>query len=88
MDWSIMRAFTIFFINTILKILFGDPCIGGMQPVRTWFIGSINDWYEEVRLAEAAEEDKLDELGFFDDAEDAGPVIFNSEPAWEQIWEF
>ena len=36
----------------------------------------------EKTLAEAAEEDQLDELGFFDNSEDAGPVIFNTEPEW------
>ena len=56
--------------------------------ISIWFIPNINAWYEEVRLAEAAEEDQLDELGFFDNSEDAGPVIFNTEPDWEQIWEF
>lgn len=58
--------------------------------ISIWFIPSINAWYEEVRLAEAAEEDNLDELGFFDDnVEDQGPIIFSSEATdWDQFWEY
>ena len=53
--------------------------------VQIWFLPSIEDWYAEVRLAEAAEEDNLEELGFFADEEESGPVIF-TEDDWH--WEF
>lgn len=55
--------------------------------IQIWFLPSIEEWYKEVRQAEAAEEDTLEELGFFDgdEEEDAGPIIFAGDN-WQ--WEF
>jgi len=45
--------------------------------IQIYFLPSIVDWFLEVQKAEAAEDDSLEQLGFFDDAaDDGGPIIF------------
>lgn len=54
--------------------------------IQIFFMPSINEWFIEVRQAEAAEEDTLDQLGFFED-EDSGPIIF-ADSVWDDSFEF
>jgi len=62
-------------------IYFGWVVASGF--IQIWFLPDINDWFYEVKKAEAAEDDTLEELGFFGDGDDTGPIIFNSEE-----WDF